>query len=158
MNEHERAELYKKQMVLEEKIVETAQIAVKDMKNMMVRELVLGVAMDSNKHSSLLNALIASIEGKNPLLKEDITDQLKNNLEEHIQLEQEAIDSYKTIWNNLEDEKEKMIIKAILNDEIRHHTLLKKIHKMIVEKETITEQDLWDMSWKDSLFHGTPGG
>ncbi|MFX0052496.1 MAG: ferritin-like domain-containing protein, partial [Candidatus Hermodarchaeota archaeon] len=61
-------------------------------------------------------------------------------------------------WNNLEDEKEKMIIKAILNDEIRHHTLLKKIHKMIVEKETITEQDLWDMSWKDSLFHGTPGG
>ncbi|MFX0152755.1 MAG: hypothetical protein ACFFAJ_18385 [Candidatus Hodarchaeota archaeon] len=158
MNEHERVELYKKQMALEEKIVETAQLAVKDMKNVMVRELVLGVAMDSNKHSSLLNALIASIEGKNPLLKEDITDKLKSNLEEHIQLEQEAIDSYKTIWNNLEDEKEKMIIKAILNDEIRHHTLLKKIHKMIVEKETITEQDLWDMSWKDSLFHGTPGG
>ncbi|MFX0173986.1 MAG: hypothetical protein ACFE9L_19035, partial [Candidatus Hodarchaeota archaeon] len=123
MNEHERVELYKKQMTLEEKIVETAQTAVKDMKNVMVRELVLGVAMDSNKHSSLLNALIASIEGKNPLLKEDITDKLKSNLEEHIQLEQEAIDSYKTIWNNLEDEKEKMIIKAILNDEIRHHTL-----------------------------------
>jgi rubrerythrin len=158
MNEHERVELYKKQMTLEEKIVETAQTAVKDMKNVMVRELVLGVAMDSNKHSSLLNALIASIEGKNPLLKEDITDKLKSNLEEHIELEQEAIDSYKTIWNNLEDEKEKMIIKAILNDEIRHHTLLKKIHKMIVEKETITEQELWDMSWKDSLFHGTPGG
>ena len=30
--------------------------------------------------------------------------------------------------------------------------------KMIVEKESLTEQDLWDWVWKDSLFHGSPGG
>lgn len=157
MNEKERTELYKKQIVLEERIVEAAQTTVKDMENVMVRELILGIAMDSNKHSSLLNALVASF-GSTPLISEEITDQLRTNLEDHIQLEQEAIDSYKEIWKQLEDEKEKIIIKTILNDEIRHHSLLKKIHKMIVEKETLTEQDLWDLTWKDSLFHGSPGG
>jgi rubrerythrin len=157
MNEKERKELYKKQIALEERIVEAAHTTVKDMKNVMVRELVLGIAMDSNKHSSLLNALVASF-GSTPLIAEEITDQLRTNLEDHIQLEQEAIDSYKEIWKHLEDEKEKIIIKAILNDEIRHHSLLKKIHNMIVEKETLTEQDLWDLTWKDSLFHGSPGG
>jgi rubrerythrin len=157
MNEKERTELYKKQIALEERIVEAAQTTVKDMENVMVRELILGIAMDSNKHSSLLNALVASF-GSTPLISEEITDQLRKNLEDHIQLEQEAIDSYKEIWKQLEDEKEKIIIKTILNDEIRHHSLLKKIHKMIVEKETLTEQDLWDLTWKDSLFHGSPGG
>ncbi|MFX0183586.1 MAG: ferritin-like domain-containing protein [Candidatus Hodarchaeota archaeon] len=157
MNEKERAVLYEKQIALEERIVEAAQTTVKDMKNVMIRELILGIAMDSNKHSSLLNALVASF-GSTPLISEEITDQLKKNLEDHIQLEQEAIDTYKEIWKHLDDEKEKIIIKAILNDEIRHHSLLKKIHKMIVEKETLTEQDLWDLTWKDSLFHGSPGG
>jgi rubrerythrin len=79
-------------------------------------------------------------------------------LETHIKLENEAIETYKELLSSLEDEKERLIIKYILNDEIRHHSLLKRIHKMIVEKETITEQDLWDLTWKDSISHGSPGG
>jgi rubrerythrin len=93
-----------------------------------------------------------------PLLQEEITDELEKNLKEHIALEQEAIDTYQVLYKKDFGESEKLIVKAILNDELRHHALLKKIHKMIVEKETLTEQDLWDWVWKDSLFHGSPGG
>ena len=79
-------------------------------------------------------------------------------MEDHINMEQKAIDTYQELFKQLEDDGEKIVVKSILNDEIRHHELLKKIHKMIVEKETVTEQDLWDWTWKDSLFHGSPGG
>ena len=158
MNTKERVEFYKNQIKLEEEIVESANTSVKGVPNVMVKELILGIAMDSNKHASLLNALIALNTGTTPLIPEDITDQLKENIEKHIKLEQQAIDTYKAFWKELEDEKEKVVVKAILNDEIRHHQLLKRLHKMIVEKEALTEQDVWDWTWKDSLFHGSPGG
>jgi len=154
----DQVKFFRKQIQLEKEIVEAAHNAVKDLKNKMVKELIEGVASDSTKHASLLSSLVANREGSNPLIDEKVTDQLKANLEEHIRLEQQAIDTYKELWKTLEDENEKMVIKYILNDEIRHHTLLKRIHKMVVEKETLTEQDLWDLTWKDSLSHGSPGG
>ena len=158
MDKKKRVEFFKKQITLEEKIVESANRSIEDVTNVMVKELILGIAMDYNKHASLLNALVALNTGNTPLIPEEITDQLKKNVEKHIELEQQAIDTYKELGEELEDEKEKVVIKSILNDEIRHHQLLKRIHTMIVEKEALTEQDIWDWTWKDSLFHGSPGG
>ena len=153
----ERVEFFKKQIQLEKDIVASAHAAVKDIKNRMVKELIEGIASDSTKHASLLNSLLAAESGANPLIDEKVTDQLKENLENHIRLEQQAIDTYKELLKTIEGESETLIIKYILNDEVRHHVLLKKIHKMVVEKETLTEQDLWDLTWKDSISHGSPG-
>ena len=52
----------------------------------------------------------------------------------------------------------KQVLQYILDDERRHHELLKKIHELIIEKETLTEQDIWDLAWKDVPWHGGPGG
>lgn len=158
MSNQERVDFYQKQAELEQKIVEKATDSVKNVNNILIRELIQGIAMDSKKHSSMLNALIAMHTKSTPLIKEDITDELEKNLLEHIALEKQAIETYKELLNRDFKESERIIIEAILKDELRHHTLLKKIHKMIVEKETLTEQDLWDWVWKDSLFHGSPGG
>ena len=158
MNEQERVDFFKKQITLEKDIVTAAQASVEGLENKIVRELILGIALDSNKHASLLTALTASVEGKNPLISEKITDRLKKNLETHIELENKAIQTYQDLMGHLEDEKEKLIVKFILNDEIRHHKLLKQLHSMIVEKETITEEELWDTLWGDALWSGTPGG
>ncbi len=158
MSNQERVDFYQKQIVLEDKIVNKATDSVKNVKNLLIRELIQGIAMDSKKHASMLNALVAMHTKSTPLIQEDLTDELEENLKEHIALEQEAIDTYQELYKKDFGESEKMIVKAILNDELRHHILLKKIHKMIVEKESLTEQDLWDWVWKDSLFHGSPGG
>jgi rubrerythrin len=158
MSEQERVEFYKKQLKLEDRIVKKAGDSVENVKNLLVRELILGIAMDSKKHASMLNALVAMHTKATPLIQEDITDELEKNLKEHISLEQEAINTYQELYKMDFGENEKVIVKAILNDELRHHALLKKIHKMVVERETLTEQDLWDWVWKDSLFHGSPGG
>ncbi len=158
MSDQERVDFYQKQIELEDKIVKKATDSVKNVKNLLIKELIQGIAMDSKKHASMLNALVAMHTKSTPLIQEDITDELEKNLKEHIALEQEAINTYQELYKKDFGESEKMIVKAILNDELRHHALLKKIHKMIVEKESLTEQDLWDWAWKDSLFHGSPGG
>jgi len=158
LNREKRVDFFKKQIELEKNIVEKAEAAVSEVKNALVKQLILGIAMDSNKHESLLRALVALNLGGTPFIPEEITDKLKSNLEEHIKLEKNAIQTYGELLENLEEERERVVITAILEDEKRHHKLLVRLHKMIIEQETLTEQDLWDWTWKDSLFHGSPGG
>ena len=153
MNAEERIKLFKSQIELEKQIVNTAEASAKDIDNAIVREMILGIAMDSRKHESLLNTLIGLHE-KFALIDEEQTDQLKQNLEQHIRLEKKAIDTYQKLWGDLEDEKEKILIRYILNDEIRHHRLLKQLHKKLVEKLTLTDEDYWDWAWKDTEWGG----
>jgi hypothetical protein len=54
--------------------------------------------------------------------------------------------------------KVKFLLRAIFEDEKRHHALLKVILEIIVKGETITEDDWWETLWKDTPFHGSPGG
>lgn len=153
MNVKERIELFKSQIELEKQIVNTAETTVKNIENVIVREMILGIAMDSRKHESLLNTLIGLHE-KFALVDEEVTDQLKQNLEEHIRLEKRAIDTYEKLEDSLEDEKQKLIIRFILKDEIRHHKFLKQLHKKLVEKLTFTDKDYWDWAWKDTEWGG----
>ena len=58
----------------------------------------------------------------------------------------------------VENEKVRLLLTAILSDEKKHHTLLKMVLDILVRRETITEEDWWDLLWKNVPFHGAPGG
>ncbi|MEM3357110.1 MAG: ferritin-like domain-containing protein, partial [Candidatus Bathyarchaeia archaeon] len=62
------------------------------------------------------------------------------------------------LLSSVENEKVKLLLNAILVDEKRHHELLKQVLEIIVHGETITEEDWWDILWKNVPFHGAPGG
>jgi rubrerythrin len=59
---------------------------------------------------------------------------------------------------SIENEKVRLLLNAILTDEKRHHKLLKEVLEILVRGETITEEDWWDVLWKNVPFHGAPGG
>jgi len=50
------------------------------------------------------------------------------------------------------------LLNAILEDEKRHHELLKRVLEILVKGETITEEEWWDVLWRNVPFHGSPGG
>ncbi len=158
MSKEEKLEFFKEQIEIEKRIVSTAYQAVKGIKNILVREMLLAVINDSEKHENMLNALVARLEKPTPGIDEKITDELAENLQEHLKLEAEAIKKYKELLEKPLDKRERIIIKEIYSDEIRHHELLRWIHKTIVEKETLIEEDIWDAMWDDAFTHGTPGG
>jgi rubrerythrin len=145
MSKQERIDFYKEQVKLENTIVEKAEKAVQGLENILVRELILGIALDSKKHAGMLNALVSIYTRPTPSIAEEFGDDLKNAVAEHIELEQQAIETYQGKLKTTDNESEKLIIKAILNDEKKHHKLLLTIQKMIVEKMTLSEKDLWEM-------------
>jgi len=49
----------------------------------------------------------------------------------------------------VEDERISLILNAIVEDERRHHKLLRRVHEILVSGEAITEQDWWEAIWKD---------
>lgn len=73
-------------------------------------------------------------------------------------MEAELIKKISDILPTVENEKVKLLLTAILEDEKRHHMLLKAVLEIIVRGETITEEDWWEILWKNVPFHGAPGG
>jgi len=148
----------KKQIALEEKIVRIAKKSVKDTQNELVKSLIQAIAIDSNKHALMLNAILARLESKTPFIEEAKRDQLGKNIQAHIEMEAYAIKTYKELIPQTEDPGSKQVLEYILDDENRHHRLLTQLYKLVIEKETLTEEDLWDLTWKDVPWHGGPGG
>ncbi len=148
----------KKQVDLENMIVEEGNKSVKGIENVLVRELIRGIALDSMKHANMLEAMIALISGAKIFLSEEERERIGTQIKRHIELEKKAMETYSTLLDQITDEKMRLLIDYILKDEKRHHRLLLNIDKMIVEAETLKEESLWEMMWKYSVFHGAPGG
>jgi len=85
-------------------------------------------------------------------------DKQRSLIEKHIQMEAELIEKISVVLPSVENKKVKLLLNAILADEKRHHELLKEVLEIIVHGETITEEDWWDVLWKNVPFHGAPGG
>ncbi len=153
MKPEEKLELFRKQLRIEEQIIEVASSAAESISNLMIKELIKGINTDSYKHSSMLRALIGLHE-KPSLIKEETAKYLQKILEDHIRLEKEAIKTYGELMNILKDERERLVIEAILSDEKRHHALLTKIQKLIVEKQVFTQEDYWNWAWSNVEWGG----
>ncbi len=158
MDNKELVSFCDEQIELEAEIIRMSTEIVKTIDNPVVRELIAAISIDSTKHRSLLTALKAIYSKSTPFVEEAKASEIAENIKKHIDLEAKAIETYKQLLDKLTDEKAKTIIQAIYADELRHHALLQKIYKNIVEKETLTEKDMYDWLWDDAIAHGSPGG
>lgn len=159
MSNNELIVFLEEQISLEEEIVKKSNESVENIKNVLVRELIRGIAMDSNKHALLLKALHGMIQGPSPLIEEENFDAIKKTIERHIELEEKAIETYRELLKKYEkDDRVRTIISEIQKDEIRHHSFLQRLLKAIINKETLTKEDLEDWMFKYAPFHGSPGG
>jgi len=149
--EKDKIKFFERQINLEKEIINAAEKSVKDIKNELVKELILSIALDSKKHVSILNALLTMNTSVSPYIEEEKLDMLKENIQQHIRLEVEAIKTYKELLDKIENKSERMLLQAVYDDELRHHALLKRILKSIIEDEALTQDDIWD-SIKDDFI------
>jgi rubrerythrin len=158
VNKEETLAFIDKQIEIELKIIKIVEENVSQLGNVFIKDLLLGVSMDSNKHATLLKALRRAVEGPTPFITEKELDKIGKGIAKHIEIEAKAIETYQELAEKSDSEQVKTIALMIREDEVRHHTLLKELHKAVVEPETLTEDDIWDILWKDSPWHGSPGG
>ncbi len=158
MNKDEVLKFIDRQIELEDRIIQIVEENVSKLGNVFVKDLFLGIANDSRKHKMLLKALRTSVERPTPFISTRERDVIGEGIKKHIQLEARAVETYGELVEKTDNEQVKTIATMIREDEIRHHTLMKELHKTIVEMETLTEDLIWDLIWKDAPWHGSPGG
>ncbi len=158
MNKEETLKFIDKQIVLEHKIIEIVKENVEKLGNVFVKDLLLAISTDSQKHAALLKSLRKTVEGPTPFISETERNKIAKGIEAHIKMEEQAVQTYAELIAKSKSEQVRTIASMIREDELRHHALLKELHKAVIEPETLTEDMIWDTIWKDTPWHGTPGG
>jgi rubrerythrin len=146
-----------KSIAFEEQIVSTVNETTEKIQNLLLKELLRGVAFDSMKHALVFRAIIGLLEFSPAISDEDNT-VLNRDIKVHIENEEKAIKIYEEILSKVDNDKIKFLLETIIADEHRHHELLKTISKFLIEKETIAEDEWFDYIYKYSLAHGAPIG
>ena len=148
----------KKQIIIEKEIVDSLNKGVENIKNPPVKGVLKGISLDSVKHAELYSAAITLLADVSQALSQENLDAQRDLVEKHINMEADLIEKIEAMMPSVENKKAKFLLNIILTDEKRHHTMLKTILEAIVKAETITEDDLWELLWEGSPFHGSPGG
>lgn len=157
-SKEELIEFLREQIKVENKIVDSLNKSLPEIDNATVKGVLKGISLDSIKHAEMYASAVRLITTVSKALTQENLDKQKDLVEKHIQMEAELIKKIGKVLPTIKDSKVKLLLKAILEDEKRHHGLLKEVLEILVKGETITEADWWDIIWKDVPFHGSPGG
>lgn len=146
------------QIKVEREIVNSLGESLKSMENQPVRGVLHGISLDSLKHAEMYSSALMLLTTVQKALTQEQLDAQKSLIEKHIGIEAELIKRISDALGQVKNEKVKLLLTAILEDEKRHHALLKEVLEILVHGETVTEDDLWEILWKNVPFHGSPGG
>lgn len=137
------------QITLENKIVESVHNAIDQIENEAVRTALRGISLDSRKHAEMYRSAINLLSVTSVALNEEQLDLQKKVIDYHIKMEEAVIKELEKRIDKVENEKVGLLLRAILNDEYRHHKLLKTLYEIVVRGEVVTEGDWWDAIWGD---------
>lgn len=143
---------------MENKIVDALNKSLPEMENPTVKGVLKGISLDSVKHAEMYASAIRLMTTVSKALTQENLDKQQDLVEKHIQIEAELIKKISKTLPSVKDNKVRLLLTAILEDEKRHHGLLKEVLEILVKGETITEADWWDILWKEVPTHGSPGG
>lgn len=93
-----------------------------------------------------------------PLLSGEEVREIADKTSKHIHAESMMIEEAKKLLDQVTGPRVTILLSAIHSDEITHHGVLVSIEKNIAKKEVYTEEEFWSQVWRDSPWHGTPGG
>jgi rubrerythrin len=137
------------QIKLENKIVKSVSDALETVENEAVSTALRGISLDSSKHAEMYRSAIALLSRSSMPLDEKQLDLQREVIERHIRLEEAVIEQLDNMIPKVENEKVKLLLRAILLDEHRHHKMLKTLLQVVISGEAITEGDWWDAVWGD---------
>ena len=151
-------EFLRKQIKIEDGIVDSLNKALVEIENPAVKGTLKGISLDSVKHAEMYTSAVDLLTGVPKALTQEHLDKQRELVEKHIEMELRLIKRISEELPKVENEKVKLLLNAILSDEKRHHALLKQVLEILVKGETITEEEWFDVMWRSVPFHGAPGG
>ena len=129
--------------------------SVSGLRNVVVQEILRSVAHDSRKHKGLYE-VISNLSKEVALITEDEYNRIENVVKEHVETEERMLEEIKKLVESEEDPRVKHLLLEIEKDEVKHHTLMRNLLDTVINRETLFEQDTWNMLWKGVDGHGAP--
>jgi bacterioferritin (cytochrome b1) len=148
----------KEQIEIEKEIVDSLSRGIANITNPAVRETLRGISFDSMKHGEMYSAALELLISAPQAITQEQLDRQRELVEKHIRIEASIIKRISEALPSVSNEKVRLLLNAILEDEKRHHELLRKVLEILVKGETITDEDWWHIIWRSVPFHGAPGG
>jgi rubrerythrin len=124
--------------------------------NPAVDSLIETIALDSKKHAILYRTAAYLVEGKSLSIIDIQYEALEKSLKTHIETEEKMIKKVKELASKVENEGAKKLLMEIYGDEVRHHPFMKNLLKLVIKGETITEEDVFNLVFRDLPTHGAP--
>ena len=137
------------QISLENKIVKSIKDSADKIDNEAVSTALLGISLDSKKHAMMYRSAISLMTTSSAALNQEQLDLQKKVVNDHIRMEEAVINELEKMLPTIENEKIELLLRAILQDEVRHHKLLKTLYEILIRGEAVTEGDWWDAVWGD---------
>lgn len=154
----DRVKKIKSMVKMEEDYATSLSASLEGLSNVVVRELLRSIAHDSQKHAGFYTAILNLMKSEGKALNDQEYDRLKSVIKEHIEVESRMVQEVEKLLAIEQDKRIKHIVTEIYEDEVRHHTLMKRLLEAVIRKEAILEEDVWDMIWRDVPGHGAPPG
>jgi rubrerythrin len=142
----------------EKKHASSLSTSVDGIKNIVVKEILRGIARDSLKHAGFYSSILSLLNEEAPVISEEDFDLIEEVIKKHIEVETRMIKEAKNLMASEEDIRIQHLLKEIFEDEVKHHNLMKRLLDSIIKRETLFEQDIWDILWSDTPGHGAPLG
>ncbi len=137
------------QISLENQIVKSIKDSAGTIDNEAVSTALLGISLDSKKHAMMYSSAISLMTSSSAALNQEQLDLQKKVVNDHIGMEETVIKELEKMLPTVENEKVELLLRAILQDEVRHHKLLKTLYEILIRGEAVTEGDWWDAVWGD---------
>ncbi len=150
------SEDFRKMAELEEKYAIKLDKDFRGWGNPAVDALIETIALDSKKHAILYRTAAYLIEGKNLSIIDIQYEALEKSLKTHIDTEEKMILKVKEYASRVENVGVKNILLEIYSDEVRHHPFMKNLLELILKGQTITEEDVFNLVFRDLPTHGAP--
>ncbi len=117
------------------------------------------LSKDSEKHAELYESLLKIVgETAQPRIFNEDLKLVGEAIDRHIETERRMIEESRKLLDKIEDSRVRLLLAAIYEDEVKHHKLLTDIKDKIAKIQTLTEEEFWNAVWRDSPWHGAPGG
>ena len=130
------------------------QESAKKTKNTVIQMLLYQLALDSAKHEQMLKAVLELLKKPSDERLFAESEDFRKIIEKHVEIERKMLKDFEEIVDKTKDKRVRFIIQEIINDEKRHHAIIKRIYELVCKGEEVKDEKWWDFLFRYSRLRG----